>query len=92
VIAATGLYAAYDSIGLRVSNLIDSAYGRTLSLKVAIAAVAILVGGYNRMRLVPALDARDARLTLRNNLAMELVVLAIVIGCSVVLANTPPPH
>jgi putative copper resistance protein D len=92
LLAATGLYAAYDGIGPHLGNLVYSAYGRTLILKLAIAALAVLIGGYNRFRLVPALDDVAAQAALRGNVAAEVVVLAVVLACSVVLAATPPAH
>ena len=92
VIALTGLYAAYRELGLDLRNLAYSAYGRTLAVKVAVAALAIIAGGYNRFRLLPGLDEAASQASLRNNVAAEVIILAIVLGCSVVLAGTPPAH
>jgi putative copper export protein len=92
VLAATGVYAAYDGIGLHPGNLIYSAYGRALILKLAIAAVAVAIGGYNRTRLIPALDSAASRAALRGNVAAEVVILAVVLACSAALAATPPVH
>lgn len=92
LLAATGLYAAYDGIGPHLGNLLYSAYGRTLILKLAVAALAVLIGGYNRFRLIPIVDDAAAQAALRNNVAAEVIVLAVVLACSVVLAATPPAH
>jgi putative copper export protein len=92
ILAATGICAAYDGIGLNPGNLVYSAYGRMLFLKLAIAAVAVVIGGYNRARLIPALDSAASQTALRNNVAAEVAILAVVLACSVALAATPPVH
>ena len=88
----TGAIRAWDSLGLRLDLLVNSIYGRTLLWKVGTAATVILIGGYNRYRLVGTVGESSARATLIRNVAVECVLLAVVLGWSVVLANTPPPH
>jgi copper transport protein len=88
----TGGIRAWDSLGLRLDLLVNSIYGRTLLWKVGTAATVILIGGYNRYRLVGSVGESSARAALIRNVAVECVLLAVVLGWSVVLANTPPPH
>jgi putative copper export protein len=90
-LVATGLIRAWDALGLRVDLLVNSIYGRTLLWKVGTAATVILIGGYNRYRLVGSVEESSARAALIRNVAAECILLAIVLGWSVVLANEPPP-
>jgi putative copper resistance protein D len=91
-LAATGAMQAYDVLGWQISLLIYSIYGRTLLWKLITAGAVVLVGGYNRYQLVPAVDEHSARAMLTRNVAVECVLLTAVLGWSAVLANTPPPH
>jgi putative copper export protein len=92
VLMLTGAIRAWDALGLRFDLLVNSIYGRTLLWKVGTAATVILIGGYNRYRLVGSVEESSARAALIRNVAVECVLLAVVLGWSVVLANTPPPH
>jgi copper transport protein len=89
---ATGVIRAWDALGLRFDLLVNSLYGRTLLWKVGTAATVILIGGYNRYRLVGTVGESSARAALIRNVVLECVLLAVVLGWSVVLSNTPPPH
>jgi len=88
----TGVIRAWYALGLHLDLLVNSLYGRTLLWKVGTAGTVILIGGYNRYRLVGSIGESSARATLVRNVAVECVLLAVVLGWSVVLANTPPPH
>ena len=90
-LVATGLIRAWDALGLRFDLLVNSLYGRTLLWKVGTAATVILIGGYNRYRLVGSVEESSARAALIRNVAAECILLAVVLGWSVVLANEPPP-
>jgi putative copper export protein len=92
VLVVTGLVRAWDALGLHLDLLVNSIYGRTLLWKVGTAATVILIGGYNRYRLVGSVGESSARAALIRNVAVECALLAAVLGWSVVLANTPPPH
>jgi putative copper export protein len=92
LLIATGLVRAWDALGLHLDLLVNSIYGRTLLWKVGTAGTVILIGGYNRYRLVGSVGESSARAALIRNVAVECVLLAAVLGWSVVLANTPPPH
>ena len=91
-LVVTGAIRAWDALGLQLDLLVNSIYGRTLLWKVGTAATVILIGGYNRYRLVGSVEESSARGSLIRNVAVECVLLAVVLGWSVVLANTPPPH
>jgi putative copper export protein len=88
----TGLIRAWEALGLQLDLLVNSIYGRTLLWKVGTAASVILIGGYNRYRLVGSVGESSARAALIRNVAVECALLAVVLGWSVVLANSPPPH
>jgi putative copper export protein len=88
----TGLIRAWEALGLQLDLLVNSIYGRTLLWKVGTAATVILIGGYNRYRLVGSVEESSARAALIRNVTVECVLLAVVLGWSVVLANDPPPH
>jgi copper transport protein len=91
-LVVTGLIRAWEALGLQLDLLVNSIYGRTLLWKVGTAATVILIGGYNRYRLVGSVGESSARAALIRNVAVECALLAVVLGWSVVLANTPPPH
>jgi mono/diheme cytochrome c family protein/uncharacterized membrane protein len=55
VLILTGSYLSFLHIGSWTA-LIGTAYGRTLLLKLALAGVALLIGGYNLMVIKPRLD------------------------------------
>jgi len=92
VLIGTGAIRAWDALGLHLDLLLNSLYGRTLLWKIGTAATVILIGGYNRYRLVGSVGESSARAMLVRNVAIECVLLAVVLGWSVVLSNTPPPH
>ncbi len=91
-LAVTGVITAYYSLGWHLELLIYSLYGRTLLWKLATAGAVILVGGYNRYQLVPALGEASSRNLLIRNVTAECLLLGAVLAWSAVLANTPPPH
>jgi copper transport protein len=91
-LVVTGGVRAWYALGLHFDLLLYSLYGRTLLWKLATAGTVILVGGYNRYRLVPALGEASARTTLIRNVTAECLLLGAVLGWSALLANTPPPH
>jgi hypothetical protein len=92
VVVFTGLYNAHDALGLNLYHLLYSAYGRTLLFKVALFGVVLGIGGYNRYRLVPAVEDDRARAVLLRNVTVETVFLVGVLGIAALLANTPPAH
>ena len=91
-LVVTGAIRAWYALGLRFDLLLYSLYGRTLLWKLATAATVILIGGYNRYRLVPAVGEPSARATLIRNVTAECLLLGAVLGWSALLTNSPPPH
>jgi copper resistance protein D len=92
VIALSGAFTAWQGLEPRFDNLIYSAYGRVLIVKLAIASIAVGAGAVNRFRVMPNLDRDSSRVALRTNVGFEIAVLAVVLVCTVVLASTPPAH
>jgi putative copper export protein len=92
LLVVTGAIRAWYAIGLHLELLLYSLYGRTLLWKLATASMVILIGGYNRYRLVPAIGEPSARATLIRNVTAECLLLTAVLGWSALLTNTPPPH
>jgi copper resistance protein D len=91
-IVLSGLYAAYNAIGVSLGQLIYSAYGRTLLVKVAIFGLALGIGCYNRYWLLPETENGAERRILLLNVAVECALLVAVLGMAALLSNTPPPH
>jgi putative copper export protein len=90
VLVPAGVYQAYNALGLNLDHLLYAAYGRTLLLKVALFAVVIGIGGYNRYRVVPEVQTGSSRGALLRNVAVESALLLLRLGVAALLANTPP--
>ena len=72
-------------------DLFDTNYGRLVLAKIGGLIILVLLGGYNRFRLVPYLDdSRNGR-KLSRSVTQELVVMALIILISGFLANVPVP-
>ncbi|MGH7932738.1 MAG: copper resistance D family protein [Candidatus Binataceae bacterium] len=92
VLVVTGVFVAYQTLGLDLSRLLYSKWGRTLIVKVAAFLMVACIGGYNRYLLIPAMDDVAARRQLLRNVAIECAFLIFVFGLAALLANSPPPH
>jgi uncharacterized membrane protein len=96
-IGATGLARALRELSA-VSQLWGTSYGRTLLVKTGLLACLVLLGARNRYRLVPRLRAvtgqNPAALRafagLRRSVAVELCLLAAVVGAVALLTELPP--
>ena len=81
-----------------VDDLIDTAYGRAILVKVVLVAVLIAVGAHNRRRTLPALSraARDGAspgrpgVTLRRALRAEVALGVAALAVTGALAGYPP--
>ena len=81
-----------------VDDLLDTAYGRAILVKVVVVAVLIAVGAHNRQRTLPALSsaARDGAspgrpgLTLRRALRAEVALGVAALAVTGALAGYPP--
>jgi copper transport protein len=72
--------------------IFSSGYGKLMLAKSAGFAALISFGAYNRLRLIPALDASEAGARpLRKNVRLELIVVIVTVLVAVVLSQVPPP-
>jgi putative copper export protein len=92
IIVISGPLIALRWLGWNLHLLVDSAYGRTLMVKLAIAAPALLLGGYNRYWQVPGIAHKSVRTMLVRSVTGECLLLLAALAWSAILANTPPPH
>jgi putative copper export protein len=88
----SGLYTAYHALDADPYRLIYAAYGRTLVAKICAVSLAIMIGAYNRYRLMPAVAASSSPGALLRNVGVEFALLIGVLGLAALLANTPPAH
>jgi putative copper export protein len=90
VLVLTGVSTAY--LHLRsFPALWTSIYGKTLIVKLCLVAVVFWLGGYNNMRMKPALGTEDDALRLKRTATHEIAVAAIVLIVTAVLVNLPAP-
>jgi len=97
VLGGTGLARALRELSA-VSQLWSTSYGRTLLGKTGLLAALVLLGVRNRYRLVPRLRAATGRnpaalrafAGLRRSVAVELCLLAAVVGAVALLTELPP--
>jgi copper transport protein len=96
-IAATGLVRALGEL-TAVSQVWSTSYGRTLLVKTGLLGMLVLLGARNRYRLVPRLREASARnpaglrafALLRRSVAVELALLAVLVGAVALLTELPP--
>jgi putative copper export protein/methionine-rich copper-binding protein CopC len=74
-----------------LSDLLGSAYGRALSLKLAVLAVVLGTGFYNWRFVQPALSTDTANVKLRLSATVEIGVAIIVLLITAVLVALPTP-
>ncbi|MDQ3674312.1 MAG: CopD family protein, partial [Gemmatimonadota bacterium] len=72
-------------------DLLATNYGRLVLAKTAGLIILILLGGYNRFRLVPHLDDSRKATRLSRSVTQELAIMAAIILISGFLANVPAP-
>jgi putative copper export protein/methionine-rich copper-binding protein CopC len=90
-VVATGIFAAWLQLGT-VPALWQSAYGRTLLLKLAVLSVVFGTGAYNWLKVKPALGDEIAAGRLRRSAALELTVGVVVLAITAVLVATATPQ
>ena len=90
VVAVTGLFAGWLHLG-SLPALWQSAYGRTLLVKLAVLSVVAGTGAYNWLRARPALGDVDGARRIRRSASLELAVGAVVLVITAVLVATPTP-
>jgi copper transport protein len=87
-LAVSGAANAWRQLGT-LSGLTDSSYGRWLVIKLALVAIVLGIAGYSR-RMVHTRDATASPL-LRRSVGLELVGMALILGATAGLVNSPPP-
>lgn len=91
VIVATGICAAVVHLwGLRA--LTESAYGRTLLVKIAFVLVALGLAVVNRWVLVPGVSRRGGAGRLGRMVKIESMIVLAILGVTGVLASQAPPE
>ncbi|MDR7251491.1 copper transport protein [Nocardioides sp. BE266] len=96
VVAGAGAFLAWRVVG-SWNLLVETTYGWLLLAKIGIAAVVAALGGWNRWRTLPAVQAaagfgdreRAARLVTRA-VRVEAVLLVVLLGVTGVLVNKSP--
>jgi putative copper export protein/methionine-rich copper-binding protein CopC len=89
-VVSTGVFAAWLQLG-SVPALWQSAYGRTLLLKLAFLTVVFGTGAYNWLRVKPVLGSEAAAGRLRRSALLELAVGVVVLAVTAVLVATATP-
>ena len=100
LLAVTGVYRALAEVG-SPSDLTGTAYGVALLAKLAVFALMLGVGGYNRLVLHPRLERaalgldpgdRGAAGALGRSVRAELALAAALLVAVAVLVGTAPPR
>ena len=89
LVATTGVFTAWLHLG-SVAELWQSAYGRTLLVKLAVLGVVAATGFYNWRRVRPVLGGDVGAHRIRRSSTAELTAAAVVILVTAVLVATPP--
>ena len=91
-VVATGFASAWHALGGSIAPLASvtaSPWSVALDVKLCLVASAVVLGGFNRFVLMPALPASWPRFV--RVLRIEAVVLLAVLVAAAVLANGEPP-
>lgn len=92
VVVATGIACAWHGLGGSVLPLHPSSgspWGLVLDAKLALVAIAVALGGFNRLAVMPALPGAWPRFA--RVLRVEAVVLLAALVAAALLANGAPP-
>jgi putative copper resistance protein D len=90
LLVVSGMFVAYDGLGLSLDHLLYSSYGQVLMVKLAVFCLALGVGAYNRYLIMPVLDRLSARQALVHKVCAEWLMIVVVLALAALLANTPP--
>jgi putative copper export protein len=90
VVAGTGI--TQTLIFLDLPDLLTTDYGKTVLGKITGLLILMILGGYNRFRLMPHLDDSRKGRKLSRSATQELVVMFAIIMISGILANIPVPE
>ena len=96
VVAAAGAFLAWRILG-SWAGFVETAYGRLLLVKIAIALVVAALGGWNRWRTLPAVraasgfgDRERAASAVTRTVRVEAVLLVALLGVTGFLVNQSP--
>jgi putative copper export protein len=91
-IVATGIFNAWHGLG-KLDNLAATPYGQALTVKLVLVALAVALGGYNKLRGFPAIVAGHggARPVVALVLRIESLLLAGAVLAAAVLTGQAPP-
>lgn len=99
VLVVTGVYRALAELS-SLDDLVDTAYGVVLLVKLGIFALMLMAGAYNRFVIHPRLERaamglddsdRGGALALRRSVGAELVLAACVMVAVAILVSLPTP-
>jgi putative copper resistance protein D len=88
-IVMTGIFNAWQRLS-GVQQLVDNPYGMALSVKLALVAMAVILGAYNRFMGFPRL-ARGRGAAALLVLRVESIVLLCALAAAAVLTGQAPP-
>jgi len=88
VLAASGVFAAWDQLGT-IGQVVATPYGRTLLVKLALVAVMAAIGAVNWRVLTPKLGTEEACHGIRRSAVRELAVAVLVIAVTAILVAMP---
>lgn len=91
LIVVTGVYNSYRGLDGSLAPLVGTQWGILLDIKIVLVCLAITMGAFNRqmLRANRSLSALQAR-RLARVLQIEAIVMALILGVSAFLANSPP--
>ncbi len=96
VVAAAGAFLAWRILG-SWAGFVETAYGRLLLVKIAIALVVAAIGGWNRWRTLPVVraasgfgDRERAASAVTRTVRVEAVLLVALLGVTGFLVNQSP--
>ncbi len=87
-LAATGTVNAWRQLG-SIDDLTDSSYGRWLVIKLVLVVLVVAVAAFSR-RLVHT-RGDDAAVIVRRSVGVEIAGVALILGATAGLVNSPPP-
>ena len=98
MISVSGAVQAIIEVG-SVPDLVETQFGRAVSIKIVLFGILIGLGFINRNRIIPGLVRRLERSEspgapgnrLRSSLRIEVILVTVVLGVSAALVSYPPP-
>ncbi|MEK9499475.1 copper resistance D family protein [Gaopeijia maritima] len=81
-----GMWAHLD----RPLALIETAYGRWLTLKLILVGGVLVLGAINFRRLLPRLDEEAGAVAMRRSASREVALALVVLAVTAILVRTPP--